>query len=123
MFLQSPESLSLTKLTVDCNMSPKMLSLLVVRLREVDAFFIRSSAQSSAVCRSIIHCQSLELRKLTSRTWDLISRPGWVPAETLAKAVIRLEEVTISGPRLSPVQASALFTAIRDSTEDRLRSH
>ena len=118
----SPE-LRLTVLDVYGNdlsgVNPDLLSRALVRLEEADLHMTDlTPQQASAIFLRLAETDTLRLTKLIIWSNNL----GAVPPQTLARAVVRLEEVSLFVTNLSPAQITLLLETVLETADLRLRS-
>ena len=89
--------------------SPAVLAAALVRLEEVSRAENLTQAQLESFFKKIASCDNMKLRKL-----DIYKRIDLseVPSDILAEAVVKVNEVNISGTNLSPDQVQNIFSCI-----------
>ena len=88
------------------DVSPDVLAAALVRVEDVKASYL--SADQSVALMEKIASEEIRLRKLLLYFCNLSA----VSQDILAKAVVRLENVSLAMTRLSPDQVQSIFTKI-----------
>lgn len=106
-----------------CNVTPDDLAAALVRVQEVKLTLLRTTYLTpdhlQRLFYTIANCENenLKLTKLVLFQNDLSS----VPPDVLARAVSRLETVSLAETRLTPVQVIVIFTLVAERGSSTLR--